>query len=600
MPKDVAVSDMHAWLKQFIERASMIYYEKEGLMMKKLRKSDGLIYEGDFATDNDLVSLYVAHRFLYENHELVAKDPTWKHGGPYHKRPDNEVEALSRLASIGNTYYEASAADKQVLRTCSRLACSPSWHNFNGSYIYAKLGSLFQVPIHSQRDVAAKFSTIEHSLPYPVESPFVKQHGHLANNSLFPSSYNNRHDFTALPVYSIDPPGTVEVDDGVSIEQCGGRTWLHIHIADPTDRIPLDTDLDLLAREKVSSIYLPHEQHGMLPREIATTFSLDHNVNALTFSASFKSGGDIDKFEIRPSIIKSPVRLTYDDADQCPPEDITKTSEITAAHNSWRKSKGLLELSFPRSEIKVLSKDKNIIHKDNIVTDLDGTLLELINNNTNLEDSDETHTKDIVSEAMIIAGRIASMHAIQHSLPIIFRYHSIPKNDVAARFAENPQDIVAAYHFLQIMTPSAVDIQPRPHEGMALEAYSRVTSPIRRYLDMLTHHQLHAHLSGKPPIKMPDLAPIYRTEQYIRAYSRYCTRHWLYRYINAIKANTIFEGIVVNHGFKDINHTVVLKNPAMILSLDFSSKIPVGTSIRFRIDCVDVYTRRIIQSSLIN
>lgn len=74
----------------------------------------------------------------------------------------------------------------------------------------------------------------------------------------------NRLDLTHLPVVTIDDAGTTEVDDGLSVEFLeGGRARLWVHVADPTRYIRPEDTLDLEARRRGSTMYLP--TGGTLP-----------------------------------------------------------------------------------------------------------------------------------------------------------------------------------------------------------------------------------------------------------------------------------------------------------------------------------------------
>lgn len=68
-----------------------------------------------------------------------------------------------------------------------------------------------------------------------------------------------RRDLRALPVYTIDSPTTVEVDDGLSVEFRGPdqKEWVLVHIADPTRWLTPNDELDLTARKRASTVYLP-------------------------------------------------------------------------------------------------------------------------------------------------------------------------------------------------------------------------------------------------------------------------------------------------------------------------------------------------------
>ncbi len=86
-----------------------------------------------------------------------------------------------------------------------------------------------------------------------------------------PDSEPHRLDLTHLKVYTIDDASTVEIDDGLSLEYLeSGEHQLWIHIADPTRWLEPGDELDLEARRRCTTVYLPTGMIPMLPEELAT------------------------------------------------------------------------------------------------------------------------------------------------------------------------------------------------------------------------------------------------------------------------------------------------------------------------------------------
>lgn len=90
-------------------------------------------------------------------------------------------------------------------------------------------------------------------------------------DSHLPDRDINRLDLTHLKVYTIDDESTTEIDDGVSWESLhDGRERLWVHIADPTRWLLPEDDLDLEARKRGSTVYLPTGMIPMFPEVLAT------------------------------------------------------------------------------------------------------------------------------------------------------------------------------------------------------------------------------------------------------------------------------------------------------------------------------------------
>ena len=614
LTRDSLVSDPFAWIGLFKEHAQKLLAGTYQSMSKRLLGMGELIYEEDLAEDKQPVSLYLAHRFLYQDSVSIAKDHLWQLGGPYHRRSLEELRLQSLLdgtrrfpALIDKIFafllkktpsVEWSEQDIDALKALQWVS-STCWHNLcTDRFIYEKLQAIFGIPFANQGAASALATRLDLKKHAFVHSPAFKK-PRPVDTFVYNSACANRTDFQHLRSFAIDPKFTLEVDDAVSFEERNGEAWLHVHVADPTSVIPFGSDIDKLAREAASSVYLPDVHYSMLGQNVAKPISLCTSQAALTFSAALNTDGDIKGFDIQPSRIARPLQLTYEEADNpVVPEELKKIRLLSEKHLQWRRSQEYIDLAVQRSQVRVLEAGRAAEYSDAVV-DSEGVIMRLENGAP--DDCDEQRgctSKGLVSEAMIIAGRVASMYAMKHEIPIVYRYHNPPEpsHELQGLFAGEKSPL-ATYQLLKHFSASAVDTSPGQHWAMALPAYSRVTSPLRRYFDMLTHRQLHCHLAGKPLIEFPELAPIYRREQYIRAHERFANRYWLHRYLDALGKDAVFEGTVVEHGYSGV--IIQLKHPAMIVSALLRPIPPLGATIRFKADHVDLYRRQLPRCTLL-
>jgi exoribonuclease R len=124
-------------------------------------------------------------------------------------------------------------------------------------------------------------------------------------------------------------------------------------------------------------------------------------------------------------------------------------------------------------------------------------------------------TRMIVSETMKLASRVASRVALEHGLPLIRRALDpiVPASDKATKAmlrARSPNGYVPIHSFMNhmaMMPASVYTLEPKRHCGIGIpdgEGYSRATSPLRRFEDLVVHWQLHHLLLGsKAPSKYP-------------------------------------------------------------------------------------------------
>jgi exoribonuclease-2 len=113
-----------------------------------------------------------------------------------------------------------------------------------------------------------------------------------------------------------------------------------------------------------------------------------------------------------------------------------------------------------------------------------------------LEDSP---SRQIVAEMMILAGEVAARYGQTHHLALPYRSQPQPDLPPAEELLQLPPGAVRSCAMRRYMPRSEVSLTPARHASLALETYTQVTSPIRRYSDLLAHFQIKAHLRGETP-----------------------------------------------------------------------------------------------------
>eukprot|EP01113_Clastostelium_recurvatum_P038493 TRINITY_DN5772_c0_g1_i3.p1 TRINITY_DN5772_c0_g1~~TRINITY_DN5772_c0_g1_i3.p1 ORF type:complete len:945 (+),score=189.87 TRINITY_DN5772_c0_g1_i3:1-2835(+) len=343
------------------------------------------------------------------------------------------------------------------------------------------------------------------------------------------SDFHHRIDFRNLPVFTIDSADTVEIDDGVSLDSDG---WLHIHIADPSRIITPNSALDMTARSRATTVYLPEVKNSMFPMALSTgVFSLVDNETsyALTFSAKLNEDGSIQESRISPSVLRRVHRLTYDMVDdvingKINPINGLSTQDMSILHKlyalaskryEWRKSRGAMLLHIPSPKIDVLDGGARV--------------------NLSVEYFGPSHT--LVSELMVLCGEVAANYAFSHGIPVPYRSQkapvlSEPFKQFLAGLPENVRDHIR----MGGMTTSETSSQASPHFGVGMPLYTQTTSPIRRYRDMLVHYQIKSHMEGRPlPFTLEDMDRILlqgeRTNLLVKRLSRTSERFWMGRFL---------------------------------------------------------------------
>jgi exoribonuclease II len=277
----------------------------------------------------------------------------------------------------------------------------------------------------------------------------------------------NRLDLTHLPAYAIDDEENQDPDDALSLD--GDELW--VHIADAAALVPPESPIDLEARTRGANAYLPQGTIPMLPLQAVTALGLGLSKNspALSFHIHFSSDGNIERIEILPTWVQVQ-RLSYRQAQEKLHEGdeiLNRMLRILRPFQFWRQRQGALSMDLPEVIIK-LKGDKVEIRP---VQSFDSRVL--------------------VREAMLAAGQAAAIYARQHNIPIPY---AIQEGTPGLQPA---QDIAGQFELRKRMKRSQVSLNPGLHAGLGLEPYTRATSPLRRYQDLLVHQQIRASMAGQ-------------------------------------------------------------------------------------------------------
>ena len=303
-----------------------------------------------------------------------------------------------------------------------------------------------------------------------------------------PDADANRLDLTSLKTYTIDDESTREIDDALSVETLpDGQQRLWVHIADPTRWLIPGDDLDLEARRRCTTVYLPTGMVPMFPLELATgPMSLvQGEVHcALSFGVVLTEAGAIADYQIAASLIKPTYRLTYEDVDEMLDLGIQAEPELLAiAHwakvrEQWRAQQGAINIHMPETSIRVSQHDEQ-----------EAIEIKML---------DDSPARELVAEMMILTGEVAARYGQDHALAMPFRSQPQPELPPEEELMQLPSALVRYSAIRRCMPRSEMGITPARHATLGLEGYSQVTSPIRRYTDLLAHFQIKAHLRGEP------------------------------------------------------------------------------------------------------
>jgi exoribonuclease II len=398
-------------------------------------------------------------------------------------------------------------------------------------------------------------------------------------------SEGDRHDLTHLKVYTIDDESTAEIDDGLSVETLeNGRQRVWVHIADPSRWVTPGDELDREAQRRSTTVYLPTGMIPMFPVELSTgpmSLVQGHVCCALSFGITLTTEGAVEAYEILISHIKPTYRLTYDDVDEMLELGIQDEPELIALadwsvrRQTWRESQGAISIKMPESVIKV--------NNDQIEIDV----------------LHESTARNLVAEMMILTGEVAARYGQAHELPLPFRFQQqpeLPPEDELMQLEAGPVRFSA---IRRCMPRSEVGITPSRHASLGLEGYCQVTSPIRRYSDLLAHFQIKAHLSGLPlpfgPSELTTvLASVTTVAQEASFVERQTNRYWSLEFLRR-NPETVWQAMTLRWLREHEGLALILiEDLGLELAMRFNRAVQLGERLEVKVMSADPRMDRII------
>lgn len=295
----------------------------------------------------------------------------------------------------------------------------------------------------------------------------------------------SRADLRGQDSYAIDNAWSTDPDDAIGFD--GGRVW--VHVADPAAFISPDSPLDAEALSRGATLYLPEKIVPMLPEGAVERLGLGLGEfsPALSFGMRVAADGGIEDTVIAPSEV-CVRRFSYQSADEAlaaGDATLVALDAIAAVRHARRLANGAVDIDFPEVSLKVEGEAVRFVSVPS------------------------TRSAEIVREMMLLAGEAAARWAYERKLPFTYSSQEAPQVPRSlSRSGEGGETLSLQYQRRKGMKASVVGTECLAHQGLGLSFYSQVTSPLRRYQDLLAHHQLRALIQGgdSAPLSSDEVA----------------------------------------------------------------------------------------------
>ena len=376
-----------------------------------------------------------------------------------------------------------------------------------------------------------------------------------------------RLDLTHLPTFAIDDEGNQDPDDAVGVEDLGGGlTRLWVHVADVAALVAPDSPLDLEARARGATLYLPDRTIGMLPDELVAKAGLGlHEVSpALSICLDLDPDGNAEAVDVLLTRVKVQ-RLAYQEAQtrlEAGGEPFVTLARLARASRLLREGEGALSIDLPEVRVKADETGAAVFPLP------------------------KPEMRTVVQECMTLAGWGTAIFADDNEIPLPFATQDYPTREVAG------DTLPAMWARRKTLARTRFQPSPGPHHGMGLDLYAQATSPMRRYLDLVVHQQLRAFLAGRDPLSSKVMAAHIAESQMnadaTRQAERLSRRHHTLRFI-AAQPERVWDAVVVDR--RGAQATLLI--PDLAFDVQVNTPAAPGTALQVQFADIDLPQMRV-------
>jgi exoribonuclease II len=359
----------------------------------------------------------------------------------------------------------------------------------------------------------------------------------------------------ALSAFSLDDVGTTEIDDAFSVARLAeDELRIGIHIAAPALGIEAGSPLDAIARARLSTAYFPDRKFTMLPTDTISAFSLDAGTERPTLSLYL----DVSARDFAVRGTHSRLERVRIAANLRHPELEPLNAAFAAGNRVGLAFEEDLRLLWKFAEAQERKRGKpsaNESQLDYVFRVADGRVrIERRRRGAPLD--------KLVSELMILANSTWGEFLAERDVAAVYRVQSSGK--------------------------VRLSVHPEAHGALGVSCYAWMTSPLRRYVDLVNQRQLAATLTG-------SRVPVGRTSESLhaalQAFEITCARYdehqrtletyWALRWL-------------LQESVQEIGATVVRENLVRLEGLPLTTRVPslpaleADASVRLAVEQVDL------------
>jgi exoribonuclease-2 len=382
---------------------------------------------------------------------------------------------------------------------------------------------------------------------------------------------------SSAQAFSVDDSATTEIDDALSVQGLGSGTVVFgVHIAAPGLAIAPDSALDKVARDRLSTVYMPGWKLTMLPDEVVQAYTLDAGRDCPAVSQYFtidEATLEVQGSETRLERVRVQTNLRHDRLDDvitadslrgAEPAGYPHAAELAFAYRLALELKARRELV--RGKPELFTRPDFDFKLDSDGSEPSGDERVLIGTRKRGAPLDL-----IVSEAMILANSRWGAWLAECGVPGIYRSQAALAPGVKVRMGT----------------------RPAVHAGMGVAQYTWASSPLRRYVDLVNQWQIiacarHGRAAAlAAPFKPKDAALLSIISGFDAAYASYndfqntIERYWTLRWLQQNQVSEL-DAAVLKDGL------VRADTLPLVFHLPGTEALPRGARLRARVAGIDL------------
>lgn len=395
---------------------------------------------------------------------------------------------------------------------------------------------------------------------------------------------NSDYDFTGfkdrtdLEIYSVDDESTEDIDDAISFEEKENEFVLGVHISDVSFVVRREDFLDLEAQNKGESVYFVENTINMFPESLVRNkLSLlegQQKPSLSVFVAFDKNDFNLKNYYFERTKIRLTKNITYEEATQLFNSQswrpIIKLSE-TLREN--RLKKGALIVQLPELKIKINGSGR-ITTRKNLMTSM---------------------PHRVISECMVLMNTLAADFFHKNNIPSIYRSQTQEIDNEARELDQD--DPLYATRIVKHLKPSRVVLSPEPHKSLGIDSYVQITSPIRRYLDLVLQRQLTSYMSeNKITYSTEELenlnSKVSLNVREIKNSQRSRHRYWFFKYLLQENIKTVKGYISQKNSYRTAAYIPQFFSELTVTNIA-KKELKIGQEVELEIRKIDPLRRKI-------